>query len=183
MTTTSSKNNSNADSEADSNQNRPQVTTLNPTVGFLASPVDNGHIKFFTCDFDKRQVVVLSRVDWDLLIKLFEAMERLQVAMGKGFMTVQPLQVVHHITHREQALVILPLNAWQRLLRQIEDCSRACDWELFNLHVEQLKHDPTPPPQLPPSDSVPVDIHLDDLSIPDSWEDDHDSISPSIAPS
>lgn len=120
---------------------RNHVQILESPISFIFSPIDDGDrpIRFCTCSIRGQLSVILNLADWELLIQLYEELEKVQVAMGKGFMPIQPLQIANHVTIRGRSLVVLPANAWERLTFQIENFSDAADWDGFNTELEQLE--------------------------------------------
>lgn len=108
-------------------------------IASSANPIVGQRIQFFTYHFIKQHFVLLRRSDWELLIKVFEELETLQVAIGRWFMSAQPMQIAQPFTSKGQEWVILPTNAWQRFIQQIEDCANAFSYGLNHLQLEQIE--------------------------------------------
>jgi hypothetical protein len=112
--------------------------TPDPITASTKPPLGQ-RVQLFIYHFTNQHFVLLKRSDWELLIKVFEELETLQVAMGRWFMSVQPLQIAQPFTFKGQEWVILPTNAWQRLIQQIKNCANVFSDGLNHLQVEQIE--------------------------------------------
>jgi hypothetical protein len=164
-------------------QHRNHVQILESPLSYIFSPLDDGDrpIRFCTCAVRGQLSVILSLDDWELLIQLYEELEKVQLAMGKGFMPIQPLQIANHLTVKGRSLVVLPANAWERLAYQIENFTNAADWDGFTNELTQLEQpaaqleQPTPSPRqlhegnLPTKDTFMAEEQSEDQTVIDVY--------------
>lgn len=114
-----------------------------PSQGNVSEASDHSQhrkIKFFYYRFKNRLSVILSLADWQVLLDLFAELEKLQLALsGRPMTTMQPIQLANYVSFKGKQLVVLPADAWERLIRQIKECLHSADWEEFNQKVRLLE--------------------------------------------